>query len=191
MDLFDVYARFLGLRDELSCLGRMKIPAPEEVREEVDKLERVKHYLTGKPFINDLIRDRKTENAFEYQGDQYCVIMPGSSLDFCKEAFSQKNCLMDYIDEHAVGETTILFIRKNEKPAKSFVTMEVLDGNIEQVYAGGNTLPRKEVFMFICEYAKRKGFSVDLKKLITENYLYEGYHNYYEELEKFAEEAGI
>ena len=68
------------------------------------------------------------------------VVMPGSAMDLCREAVRQGNCLLDYLKEHARGETTIVFVRRKQDPDANFVTMEIRDQVIEQVFAQFNAL---------------------------------------------------
>ena len=161
------YEQFLKLRDEISDIRKMKIPKPSDVCDVVEKLERVRECRSENENIDPLFRERKRRNGFEYVGKEYAVSMPGSSLDICKEAIAQGNCVMDYIEDHATGETTILFVRRVDEPERSFVTMEVKDRVIEQVYGRFNSLPKKEVYQFLKEYAKARWFLYDPYKLIT------------------------
>ena len=78
----------------------------------------------------------------------------------------QRNCLMDYIELHATGNTTILFLRKKMNPDDSFVTIEVSNNTICQLYAKYNTLPDKKVYMFLETYSKIKGLYYDPYSLI-------------------------
>lgn len=161
------YEQFLKLRDEISDIRKMKIPKPSDVCDVVEKLERVRECRSENENIDPLFRERKRRNGFEYVGKEYAVSMPESSLDICKEAIAQGNCVMDYIEDHAVGETTILFVRRVDEPGRSFVTMEVKDSVIEQVYGHFNSLPKKEVYEFLKEYAKVCWLLYDPYKLIT------------------------
>ena len=69
---------------------------------------------------------------------------------------------MDYICDHALGETTILFLRKKDKPDESYVTMEVKNRKIMQVYGRCNSFPEKEVYQFLIEkYSKDKSVLID------------------------------
>jgi len=60
-----------------------------------------------------------------------------------------------------------LFVRRVNEPEQSFVTMEVKDRVIEQVYGRFNSLPKKEVYEFLKEYARARWLLCDPYKLIT------------------------
>ena len=77
---------------------------------------------------------------------------------------------MDYICKHATGEITILFLRKKDRPDEPFVTMEVKDWQIKQVYGCCITIPRKDVFQFLVEKYSKKALFMDLESMI-DNYL--------------------
>lgn len=163
----DEYEQFLKLRDEISDIKKMRIPKPCDVWGVVEKLEKVRECRTENERVDPLFSERKKRNGFEYKGRRYAVSMPGSSLDICKEAIAQGNCVMDYIEDHASGDTTILFVRRVNEPEQSFVTMEVKDRVIEQVYGRFNSLPKKEVYEFLKEYARARWLLCDPYKLIT------------------------
>ena len=81
----------------------------------------------------------------------------------------QNNCVDGYIYDHAEEETIILFLRKTEAPDKPFVTMEISTNyEVCQVFAKNNTLPRKDVWLFIEEYCKVKKIDYDPEYLIGE-----------------------
>lgn len=181
------YEEFLKLRDEISDIRKMKIPKPSDVCDVVEKLERVRECRSENENIDLLFRERKRRNSFEYVGKVYAVSMPESSLDICKEAIAQGNCVMDYIEDHAAGETAILFVRRADEPEHPFVTMEVKDNAIEQVYGRFNSLPKKEVYEFLKEYARSRWLLYDPYHLITRG-IDDDEFDCDEELWKYAEE---
>jgi len=149
------YEEFLLLRDAIPEIRKMKLPRPDDVCDVVEKLNRVRERETAEnSYANSRFELRKRLGWYEYSGEKYEVIMPGSVMDVCKEALAQGNCVMEYTDAHASSNTTILFVRRKEKPKVPFVTMEVEDWEITQVYAKHNRLPRKDVYEFLEEYAK-------------------------------------
>ena len=149
----------------------MKIPEPEDLHGVVYKLKRIKKYQKDNTNIDTLFKFRKENNTFEYRGPEYSVVMPRSSFDICLEAISQGNCVMDYIEAHASGYTTILFIRKNDAINQSFVTMEINNDRwIRAVYGKFNSLPEKDIYLFLEEYAQKAWLFYDPAELITERF---------------------
>lgn len=164
--VLDEYAQFLCLRDEIAEIKKLKLPKPCDVWNVVVKLQMIRDCRSGKCGADERIRDRKRHAEYEYSDDTYSIVMPGSALDICKEAISQGNCVMDYLDVHASGETTILFLRRKDRPEKPFVTVEVQDRAITQVYARHNSLPKKDVYVFLRSFAKARWLLYDPYMLI-------------------------
>lgn len=73
---------------------------------------------------------RKPEMECKF-GD-YVFIYPKSTQDIKDEAVQQSNCVASYINRVLEGQCDILFLRKEDAPDKSLVTIEVRDGRIVQ-----------------------------------------------------------
>ena len=169
--VFDTYMRYFKLYEELKIEKRMRIPKADELLETTKKLEQLREYREKSVDLDKQLKSRKhfAGSVYEYSGDPYIVILPNSCADICKEAISQNNCLMDYICDHAKGKTTILFLRKKDKPEEPFVTMEVKNWQVKQVYGCCNTIPRKDVFQFLIEkYSKNTYIYMDLHAIIDD-----------------------
>lgn len=166
--ILDEYEKFLLFREEYSDIRKLKIPKPDDVWDIVEKLEMVEEFKSENENVDEIIKGRKDSSSYEYCGDDYSVIMPASTLDFCKEAIAQGNCVMDYIEDHASGETTILFVRRTDEKDKAFVTLEIKDWIVRQAYARFNALPAKDVYEFLIEYAERKWLLCDPYHLIMD-----------------------
>ena len=166
--ILDSYKRYFELFEELKIEKRMRIPKADNLWEATEKLERL-HDYEERLDLDEQIRRRKyfSGTIYEFSDDSYIVAMPDSCADICKESIAQENCLMDYICDHASGVTTILFLRKKDKPDESYVTMEVNNWQIKQVYGCCNTLPEKDVYQFLIEkYSKDKCFLIDLQAMV-------------------------
>lgn len=122
-------------------------------------LERLECYLEYKNTdIDEAFRERKQkcQDEYEYGNEKYQILMPETAFEMCEEAIRQDNCLMGYIEEHAIGDTTILFVREKKRLEKSFVTIEVKNHQVTQVYAACNALPSIEVYEFLVEYGCKR-----------------------------------
>ena len=175
--ILERYKRYFELYEELKINRRIRIPKADELWEATERLEYLQEYSDEREAIDAQFRSRKHcgRPVYEYSDNSYLVILPESCADICREAISQENCLMDYICRHASGETTILFLRKKDKPDESFVTMEVKDWQIKQVYGCCNTIPGKDVFQFLVEkYSRKKALFMDLDSMV-DNYLDQEY----------------
>lgn len=133
--ILDSYKRHFELFVELKIEKRMRIPKATDLWEATEKLERL-HDYEERLNLDEQIRRRKHFGGpvYEFSDDSYIVTMPDSCADICKESIAQDNCLMDYICDHASGVTTILFLRKKDKPDDSYVTMEVKNWQIYPAY---------------------------------------------------------
>jgi hypothetical protein len=84
---------------------------------------------------------------FERQG---LLIKPaGSFKELLTEGNKLSHCVANYAKSHATGSTTILFIRKADKPNKPFYTVEVARNQIIQVRGLNNCAPTDEVREFM------------------------------------------
>lgn len=150
------YVEYLRLRDEISLRGDWKLPMPEDLDKNIEKLRAIKRYRDEGGFKDQKIAARKENENLEYEGGEYCLLMPSSCLEICLEGLYQKNCVASYILSHTAAATTILFLRRKSAPDRSFVTVEVRNSMIIQVYAKMNTLPDASVFRFLEDYCREK-----------------------------------
>ena len=187
-DLLDDYGRFLQLRDELTGIGRLRWPKAWSVTKDVQRLEKLLKYRKENLDIDNRIAvRRKWAPYYEFEGDKYIITMPASVMDFYKEAVSQRNCLMDYVEEHAYRNTTILFIRRKEASSESYVTIEVKDSEILQVYGKNDSFPPIDVYEFLKKYAQIRWFYYDIYELIM-NDPEEAFYQCDPKLVRYAEE---
>ena len=155
------YIEYLWLWDELSLRGKRRIPKPEDLEETLEDLRAVKRCRDELAPEDQKVKERKENEDFEYEGEEYCILMPSSCLEIGLEGLYQKNCAAQYIYGHAEGSTTILFLRKKSAPGRSFVTVEVQHSIIIQAYAKMNALPDYSTFRFLEEYSRKKGILFD------------------------------
>ena len=167
---FSLYEKFFSNKEILDEIYRVNIPALCELEAVVACMESVLNFKKKEKILNIKIKNRKQKQKwYEFFNDKYMIVMPLDCMDFCKEAMHQRNCLMNYIEGHAAGLTTILFVRKKSQPGKSYVTMEINgDGEISQVYGKYNNLPHRSVYEFIEEYSKKNSLIYDPEHLIMD-----------------------
>ena len=87
----------------------------------------------------------KTRNYMEMEINGLKFILPKRASDIVKEGSVLHHCVSTYIDRHASGTTTIVFIRDSEEPNKPLYTMEFCKKEIVQIRAKYNQNPPKEV----------------------------------------------
>lgn len=93
---------------------------------------------------------------YEYSDGTYSVIVPETLSDIIAEGQEQHNCVAGYCTRHADGKLTILFIRRTERPERSFITVEVAnDGTIRQALAARNRAPDADAQAFVEKYRQK------------------------------------
>jgi len=91
--------------------------------------------------LGGLFRDRSKElEKYEYKGEDLQVIVPKEIEDLLQEGRNNNNCVGGYIERFAKGTSNIFFIRKNENPEKSYITIELNNdfSNYRQAYYSSN-----------------------------------------------------
>lgn len=86
-------------------------------------------------------KERSQELAkYEYKNDDLQVIVPKEMEDLLQEGRNNNNCVGGYIESFAKGRSNIFFIRKNDNPEKSYITIEVNNdfSGVRQAYYSSN-----------------------------------------------------
>lgn len=158
---FLLYKKYMQIAGRLGKLcPYKKIPTSSTIYGKLNNLERLEE-ITKKRDVFDLGIKHNHDRFFEYEDEQYIVMLPESSYEIFLEGLSQNSCLSNYIERVAVGKTKILFLRRRTDPTKSFVTMEVSNGKIVQALTKYNATPSIDVFKFLNKYAKEKSINFD------------------------------
>ena len=104
-----------------------------------------------------LIKERaKLLDKFTYNDKKYVVFAANSVESLLDESKQQNNCVKTYIDDYALAETDIYFMREIEHKEKSLVTIEVKNNRVVQCRIKDNYLPNTEQMNFINKWAKNK-----------------------------------
>lgn len=78
-----------------------------------------------------------------------------SGEEIKEEGRTLHHCVGTYVERVARGETMILFIRRIEKPAEPFYTMEFRDGKVVQCRGKHNCAMTKEIKAFAMAFEKK------------------------------------
>ena len=127
-----------------------------------------------KEFPNIAKRYEKLQKKYGYSKDGYVIRPAKDAGEIIMEGRLLHHCVGgdNYLRKHDMGETTILFLRKQSKPNKPYYTIEIRDKEIVQWYGIRDTKPDKEKIGHLLEqYVKelKKGKrkpKVDDKKLL-------------------------
>lgn len=101
-------------------------------------------------------RDRELKNKFDelVKARQYMemeinglkFVLPKKASDIVNEGSALHHCVSTYVDRHASGTITIVFIRNASEQEKPLYTMEFCKKEIVQIRAKYNQNPPKEVW---------------------------------------------
>lgn len=83
---------------------------------------------------------------YEYIGDSFRIVVPMTEAEITNEGQMLHHCVGGYATRHLERKTTILFLRTNENPDRSYYTIEVDDMNnkpndspcVRQIHGFGN-----------------------------------------------------
>lgn len=122
-------------QDMVKLFNALERERKEEARRKRDK------ELQDK--FNELIEKRK---YMEMEINGLKFILPKKASDLVKEGSILHHCVGTYVEDHASGETTIVFIRNSDKLDRPLYTMEFRKKDIVQIRAKYNKKPPNEVF---------------------------------------------
>ena len=93
-------------------------------------------------------RRRKLEQKYAFTMDGMSILIPVSSAEIVQEGKTLHHCVGGYAARHMEGKTTILFLRKQRTPGRSWLTIELAEERglvkIRQIhgYRNENVSPR-------------------------------------------------
>ena len=165
-DIFEYYIKYSELKEILGKYNLYKkVPRQKDVISAVHKMESIIKYIDNMDFLNCKIKDRNEKYIFE--DNEFIVVTPKTVIEIIDEAVFQDNCLLEYIDKIAVGETNISFIRKKSNKCAPFVTLEIIDHCIIQARTRFNELPEVRVYKFLEKFARETWLGYDPYFIIT------------------------
>lgn len=99
-----------------------------------------KKEIDAKAIVEQLAKHAK---AWEFENDDFTIIVPSTPTEFEAEANAQSNCVYStYMEKVVRGETNVVFIRKKSDPTVSHITCEVTNnGYIKQFLLKHNYRP--------------------------------------------------
>ena len=79
-------------------------------------------------------------DKYLFWDEQYLIRPPVSAGEIVKEGEVLKHCVGGYADRHLAGSTTILFLRRKDRPHTPLATIEINGSTIRQVHGYRNEL---------------------------------------------------
>ena len=156
-----VYWNLHSYLDYIENMKKMNIPLtkkilfPEDLAEaHDDSIERVK--VVNSKILKEKIKKRYIELKENIYKDDKYFIRPAKTIDDMKdEAKQQGNCVYKvYSEKYGNGNTDIYFLRENDNPKKSLVTVEVNNKKIRQQYPKYNREVTNEQNEFLKQWEK-------------------------------------
>lgn len=141
------YQDYIDMLNELGMPITPMKRLPKDLKMAHDKavatLNAMKREIVRKEF-----EKRANEEAFlEMTIKDVQFILPKEANDLIEEGKSLKHCVggSSYINQHADGKTTIVFVRKTAEPDKPYYTIEYCDSRIYQVSGWDNKKPDEQL----------------------------------------------
>lgn len=84
-------------------------------------------------------RRKRLEKKYAYTMDGLSIVVPKGINDIVHEGKTLQICVGSYADRHVAGETTILFLRHERRPERSWLCIELNNrGEIRQIHGYRN-----------------------------------------------------
>jgi len=87
----------------------------------------VKHQANEAELQKYKKRRRMLEKKYGFSMDGLCILIPKGSEEIVNEGRTLHHCVGGYAQRHIYGTTTILFLRHQKKPGRSFLTIELYE----------------------------------------------------------------
>lgn len=121
------------IRAHNAAMEMRRIEQEERQRLYAMKMEERNKELEKK--MEKLDKERKKLN---YEEDEFIIRIPEKLSEIVAEGNALRHCVGGYTERHAMGNTTILFLRRKSEADKPFYTIEVNKGNVVQIHGFGN-----------------------------------------------------
>ena len=143
------YASKLGYN-----LQDKKILYPVDLKKEYDKLVKQLEVINNKKNNKKIKLLSTILEINNYEDDKYIIYPAHSVEELIEESKMQNNCVKEYIEQYGNNKTQIYLMRKKEDPTKSFVTIEVFKGKIEQAKLKNNKDITQDIDLILKKWEK-------------------------------------
>lgn len=139
-DLFEFYRDYLDAAYGLGwCLEHSQVLWPEDLQAAHD---RATAELEERRFRQERARQavsrKERRLKYEFELDGLKIVFPATAAAIRREGKALQHCVGGYAERHLTGVTTILFLRRSDRPNKPYITIE-MDGNqIRQIHGFRN-----------------------------------------------------
>ena len=153
--LYKDYLRFAGemnynLQDDFLLFPRNVRDAHDRASQMFDR-KKVEKY-------NEQISDQYENWLKQYQmaGRKLMIVPPKNAEEIVAEGQKLHHCVGGYVTRVVKGECVILFLRERKHPETPFYTIEVQNGEVQQVRGRGNCEATSEIKTYMEQWKKEK-----------------------------------
>ena len=107
-------------------------------------------------FINKRYPEMKKLYTFRDKALGMKIVIPARLSEYIREGKEMRNCVGGYCERIARGDTDVVFIRKIEEPKKSYITMEIKNGEIIQARTFANGSLDETGKLFVEKFKEKK-----------------------------------
>jgi hypothetical protein len=159
--ILQMWSDYLGMADQLGYdLKAHGVAMPKDLQERHDAAAATVRINANQAEMKKYkYRRRKLEKQYAFTMGGYSVLVPVSSQEIVQEGKTLHHCVGGYAARHIEGVTTILFLRREKTPARSFLTIEMEKARgqikIQQIHGYKNegyknaVSPRKKFAWFL------------------------------------------
>lgn len=97
-------------------------------------------------------QEKELNTLYGYTKGDFIIRAPHGVAEIVSEGTALNHCVGTYIDRIARGQTSVMFIRKKEKPDKPFYTVEIHRYKIRQVRGKNNADMTEDVKKFVNQW---------------------------------------
>lgn len=176
MECCDLYIDYMRMCRSHNLYPYGKFPKAIQVAHDTmmiydkEKTEAQRAALRETGFKN-AVESNRYKNLIYSIGD-YEFLIPRQADDLVKESYQMRNCVRSYIESVARGTTYIVFLRKKERLASSFVTIEVYGTyKLGQVKGRANSTITSDIADIVMKWCDEKNinykYNWDLEKALN------------------------
>lgn len=120
-------------------LENITVVLPKKLRDAHDRATSAVEYKEKKEKLEIMKKlDKTRRKKYEYSDGEFMIMLPRSLKQIIDEGKALAHCVGGYADRHAQGATTILFLRRCDKPDKPFYTIEIIGNQLVQYHGYAN-----------------------------------------------------
>ena len=125
-------------KDYLEMAGKLgydlkekTVRMPKDLQERHDRAAETIQYEKNQEAQKKYARRYKAlRKKYEFSYGGLSIVVPASADEIVREGRTLHHCVGGYAERHMTGATTILFLRKDRKRERSFLTIEIYEKNV-------------------------------------------------------------